>query len=72
MMEKITFILLGLALGICGVGVIVNPVYYSGRLDYTWDFTDVKWVFGGFLIIIGIALILTTLRKKKENGEVDK
>ena len=63
--SKIWPTILGISLAVWGTSIIIDPIYYSSQYRYTFDFTDIKWVFGGFLVILGICFVFTTLLKKK-------
>jgi hypothetical protein len=51
-------------LGISGVGVIVDPTFYSFYLNKNVDFTGLEWFLGGGLILIGCLLGFSTFKKK--------
>jgi hypothetical protein len=63
--QKLGPIALGIGLIIFGVAIIMHPVWYSGKYQFTWDYTSEKWYFGGFLIMLGGYFIVSSLRKKK-------
>jgi hypothetical protein len=68
-MNKFWYILFGIAAGIWGVTIIFDPIQHSSRYNYTWDFTEVKWPLGGFLIILGSYILISSLRKKSSDFE---
>ena len=63
-MSKITFRILGCVLILWGISICFDPVHYSGRFDYYFDFTEIKWPLGGGLIILGAFFIWSSFRKK--------
>ncbi len=58
------YIILGIILIIWGVSIIYDPVYYSSKYQLTWDFTEVKWPFGGFISVLGGCFLIYSLKKK--------
>ncbi|RPI66644.1 MAG: hypothetical protein EHM38_09795 [Geobacteraceae bacterium] len=68
-MGRLFFILLGIVWGLFGFLIIINPTFYHSRLDYHFDFTEVKWPFGGGLIVLGIFFIWSSFRKKTIEAE---
>jgi hypothetical protein len=68
-MGRLFFILLGIVWGLFGFLIIINPSFYHSRLDYYFDFTEVKWQFGGGLIVLGICFIWSSFRKKTIEAE---
>jgi len=62
--SKIIYIVLGVALVMWGASIIIDPVQYSSKYSYTWDFTDIRWFFGGFIVVLGAYLIVLSLSKK--------
>ena len=63
-MGRVFFILLGTVWGLVGVFIVINPVFYSTYFNCNLDFTDVRWLFGGGLIILGCFFIWSSFRKK--------
>ena len=68
-MSRQFFILLGIVWGFLGILIIRNPTFYHSRLDYHFDFTQVKWPFGGGLIVLGLFFIWSSFRKKAIEAE---
>ena len=68
-MNRLFHILLGAVLGLFGFFIIINPIYYSTYFNREQNFTDVKWPFGGGLIILGCCFIWSSFRKKAINAE---
>jgi hypothetical protein len=65
MSAKFPYVILGAALMAWGASIIIDPIYYSSRFTYTWDFTEIKWYFGGLLVILGGYFVVSSLLKKK-------
>ena len=63
-MRRISYIVLGVLIGLFGLGILINPIIYHTGLHYRFDFTGIKWPFGGGLIILGAFFIWSTFRKK--------
>jgi len=63
-MNRITFRLLGSILFLSGIFIWIKPVYYSSRFGTTFDFSGIKWPFGGGLFIIGAFFLWSSFRKK--------
>ncbi len=63
-MGRFFFILLGIVWGIFGILIIINPIFYHSELRYRFDFTEIKWPFGGGLILLGCFFIWSSFRKK--------
>jgi hypothetical protein len=61
------FRILGVCLILWGTRIIIDPVYYSSKYRMSHDFSDIEWLYGGGLILIGLLSVWTTIRKKKEN-----
>jgi len=59
------YILLGIAMVAWGISIIIDPVYYTSKFRYTWDFTEIKWYFGGFLVLFGGYFVVSSFFKKK-------
>ena len=68
-MNRLFFSLLGIVWGLFGLLIIINPTFYHSRLDYYFDFTSIKWPFGGGLIILGGFFIWFSFRKKAVEAE---
>jgi len=60
------YIIGGISLIFFGFAIIVNPVWYDSIYGMQFDFSGIKWPFGGFLIILGVAFIYSELRKRKK------
>ena len=63
-MIRISYIILGALMGLFGLGILINPIIYHSELRYRFDFTEIKWPFGGGLIILGAFFIWSSFRKK--------
>jgi len=63
-MNRTFFIILGTLLTIFGVSIIIHPAFYDSQLQFYFDFTKIKWPFGGGLTILGAAFIWSSFRKK--------
>jgi putative Mn2+ efflux pump MntP len=63
-MNNTIFKVLGGVLTFSGISIWLNPSYFSSRFRITFDFTVIKWPFGGILIILGIFFIWSSLRSK--------
>ncbi len=59
------YIIGGISLILFGSAIIINPVYYDSIYGMHFDFSGIKWPFGGFLIILGVAFIYSEFRKRK-------
>ncbi|MFH2218845.1 MAG: hypothetical protein ABII68_04190 [Pseudomonadota bacterium] len=68
-MARLFFILLGVVWGLFGILIIINPAFYHSELRYHFDFTEIKWPFGGGLIILGCFFIWSSFRKKVIDAE---
>jgi hypothetical protein len=68
-MRRITYILLGVLMGLFGLGIFINPIIYHTGLRFNFDFTEIKWPFGGGLILLGLFFIWTSFRKKTIEAE---
>lgn len=55
---------MGVVWGLLGVLIIINPIFYSSYLNREIDFTEIRWPFGGGLIILGVFFIWSSFRKK--------
>jgi len=63
-MNKTSIKVLGWVLIISGITIWLHPAYYSSRFGITFDFTGIKWLFVGGLIILGALFIWSSFRKK--------
>lgn len=68
-MNRIIFFLLGIVWAVFGLSIIISPKFYSSKYDYIFDFTELKWPFGGFLVLLGSLFIWSALRKKASEFE---
>ena len=68
-MNRIFFALMGAVWGLLGVLIIISPTFYSSYFNRELNFTDIKWPFGGGLIILGILFIWSSFRKKTIEAE---
>lgn len=68
-MYKFMYILGGIILAVFGYRIIVRPRFYDNIYGRYWDFTEIKWVFGVSLIIIGVFIIFNASRKKAKDFE---
>ena len=60
---------MGVVWGLLGVFIIISPAFYSSYFNRELNFTDVKWPFGGGLIVLGIFFIWSSFRKKTLEAE---
>ena len=65
MSGKFQYIILGVVLMVWGASIIIDPIHYSSKFTYTWDFTEIKWSLGGLLAILGGYFVVSSLLKKK-------
>jgi len=56
-------------MGLFGLGIIINPIINHAGLRYDFDFTEIKWPFGGGLIIIGAFFIWSSFRENTIKAE---
>jgi hypothetical protein len=63
---KIQYIILGACLALWGTRKIVDPVYYSSKFRYNFNFSEIKWVLGGGLILIGSYFMFSSVANKKK------
>ena len=68
MNSKIPYIVLGASLALWGTGIIIDPVYYSSQFGYYFNFSEIKWIFGGGLILIGSCFVISSIIKKKKDS----
>jgi len=61
---KIPYIILGIALVAWGGSIIIDRIHYSNKFQYTWDFSEIKWYFGGALILLGGYFVASSLIKE--------
>lgn len=45
---------------------ISSPMHYSARYQHTFDFTEYNILAGGIMIIVGVAYVWMTLKKKSK------
>lgn len=55
---------LGILLIIFGIMIFIDPSFHSIAYDYTFDFSDHKVAFGGFLVLLGLGFLWTSLRER--------
>ncbi len=60
---------MGATWGLVGILIIINPSFYSSYLHQYLDFTEIKWPFGGGLIILGASFIWSSFRKEAIEAE---
>jgi len=65
MSAKFQYLILGVVLMVWGASIIIDPIHYSSKFTYTWDFNEIKWYFGGFLFSLGGYFVVSSLLKKK-------
>lgn len=58
------YILIGISLIVFGIGILYDPIFLDTKHDFIHDFTGVKWPFGLFLTLMGLAFLYVSLRKK--------
>jgi hypothetical protein len=68
-MNKIFFILMGVVWGLVGSFIIISPRFFSSYFKRELDFTEIRWPFGGALIVIGFIFIWSSLIKKAIEAE---
>lgn len=68
-MNKSIVLLAGLGSVVFGFSIIIKPDFYDRLYDFYWDFTEVKWLFGLFLVVFGVLIIWSALRKKAKDYE---
>ena len=62
-MNRYIHIFLGLVLVIFGIGIIIQPRWYSSKYEQYFDFTGVHVPVGTFFIVIGLLFFWVVLRK---------
>ena len=67
--SRFCFLWLGVAWGLLGILIIVNPEFYHSELRFNFDFTEIKWPFGAAFIILGCCFIWSSFRKKSADAE---
>jgi membrane-bound acyltransferase YfiQ involved in biofilm formation len=65
MLNKVMAFMLGLVLFGWGFIVALKRAYYSSRYSRIIDFGELHVVIGIFMMLVGIAFIYTSVRKKK-------
>ena len=60
MWQNWPFRILGVCLILWGTRIIIKHLM-------SHDFSDIEWLYGGGLILIGLLSVWTTIRKKKDN-----
>jgi len=63
-MNRFFYALIGAVWGAIGVLIIISPTFYSSYFNTKLNFTDIKWPFGGGLIVLGLFFIWSSFRKK--------
>ena len=75
-MNRISFLLLGIVTLVFGASIIINPQFFHSGYKFVFDFSSIKWPFGGGLIILGALFIWSYFRKQsievKKEAEDDK
>ena len=51
--NKIFMIILGISLIGFGLGIILDPDFYDSKHQFHYDFSEIRFPFGGFLVVIG-------------------
>jgi hypothetical protein len=67
MVPKWQCIILGVCLALWGAKILIDPVYFSNQFQCTFDFSEIKWVFGGGLVIIGSCFVVSSITRKKDD-----
>lgn len=67
MKNQLQFFILGIVLIIGGLGIIIEPVYFSSRFLYTFDYSEIKWFLGGILIVLGAYFAKSSYKRIKGN-----
>ncbi len=63
-MHRISFTILGIATLGFGICIIISPQFYHSGYRFDFNFTDIRWPFGGGLLILGGLFIWSSFRKK--------
>ena len=66
-MKNIGILLAGFIWVVLGVGIIIKPKFLDRLYDFHWDFTEIKWPFGIFLVGFGLITIWSALRKRAKD-----
>jgi hypothetical protein len=66
-MDKVGPILAGVSLLLLGFGIIIHPTFYDRLLEFQFNFTGYNIPLGIFMIIVGVLLLWTTLRREKKS-----
>jgi hypothetical protein len=65
------YILIGISLVVFGIGILYDPIFHDTKHGFIHDFTGIKWPFGLFLMLIGLAFLYVSLRKKSVSSASD-
>ncbi len=68
-MNRLFFIIMGLVFGLLGILIIINPIYYSSYFNRELNLTDIKWLYGGGLFIMGCFFLWSSFSKKTIEAE---
>lgn len=68
-MIRILYIILGVSMALSGLNIIVRPAFFHSGYFYYFDFSEVKWLFGGALITIGLLFIYSSFKTKEKRYE---
>ena len=68
-MNRISFLILGIVTSVFGASIIISPQFYHSGYKFSFNFTGIKWPFGGGLIILGAFFIWSSFRKKTIEAE---
>ncbi|MFW6297878.1 MAG: hypothetical protein ACOC03_05170 [Desulfosalsimonas sp.] len=71
-MTKFLRITVGIMLILYGASILFNPIIHSDFYMMVLDFTDIKWLFGGVLIVVGSFSIWSSFRKKTIKAEQER
>lgn len=63
-MNQLGIRILGFALVFWGVRIWLNPMQYSSKYHWIFDYSEIRVSFSGMLIIVGILFLWTTYRKE--------
>lgn len=64
MKAKLGTIIFGLIVVCWGASIILSPVHYSSQFNAYFDFTEIRWPLGGFLIVLGGWFVWSGFRQK--------